>query len=59
MMDLTQYQDNIGSLLNKGSSLLQSSDLGAPQGQEVRDQVELLNQEWEELRVGALERQTR
>lgn len=59
MMDLTQYQTNVGTLLTKGNTLLQAGDLTTPQEQEVKGQVDLLNQEWEDLRVGAMERQTR
>ena len=59
MMDLTQYQTNVGTLLTKGNTLLQAGDLTSQQEQEVRGQVDLLNQEWEDLRVGAMERQTR
>jgi len=58
-MDLTRYQGNVGSLLNKGNTILLSHDLPVDVRQEVRSQVELLNQEWEVLRVGAMERQTR
>lgn len=58
-MDLTQYQTNVGSLLTKGNTLLQAGDLNVQQEKGVRSQVELLNQEWEDLRVGAMERQTR
>ena len=58
-MDLTQYQTNVGTLLTKGNTLLQAGDLTSQQEQEVRGQVDLLNQEWEDLRVGAMERQTR
>ena len=59
MMDLTQYQSNVGSLLNKGNALVLSGDLSPEQETELRTQLEQLNQEWEELRVGAMERQTR
>ena len=59
MMDLTQYQTNVGTLLTKGNTLLQAGDLTSQQEQEVKGQVDLLNQEWEDLRVGAMERQTR
>lgn len=58
-MELTQYQSRVGDLLTRGSALLQVSDLTADQEAKIRQQVELLNQQWEELRVGAMERQTR
>jgi len=59
MVELTQYQENVGNLINKGNTLLLAGDLNAEQEKEVRNQIELLNQEWEELRVGAMVRQTR
>lgn len=58
-MELTKYQNNIGSVLTRGNTLLQAGDITAEQEKQIREQVELLNQEWEELRVGAMERQTR
>lgn len=59
MVELTQYQENVGNLINKGNTLLLAGDLNAEQEKEVHNQIELLNQEWEELRVGAMVRQTR
>lgn len=58
-MELTQYQSDVGNLLTRGNMLLQAGDITAEQETKVREQVELLNQQWEELRVGAMERQTR
>ncbi|XP_067947669.1 dystrophin-like [Watersipora subatra] len=58
MLQLTEYQSNIGSLLTHGNSLLLSGELSTEQDALLRTKLEQLNQEWEELRVAAMERQT-
>lgn len=58
-MELTHYQNKVGSVLARGATLITAGDLTAEQEQEVSKQVEVLNKQWEELRVGTMERQTR
>ena len=59
MLDLTARQGSIGDVLGEGSRLLRENQIGEEEGEEVRVQMKLLNTRWEELRIKAMDRQTR
>ncbi|XP_076466610.1 dystrophin-like isoform X3 [Babylonia areolata] len=59
MLELTQHQDSIGSVLRDGNELITEGRVTEEEEHEIRVQMGLLNNRWEELRVKALERQAR
>ncbi|GFR63481.1 dystrophin [Elysia marginata] len=59
MVELTRHQDSIGGCLKEGNDLLTDGKVTAEEEKEIRTQMSLLNNRWEELRVKALDRQSR
>ncbi|KAL8560189.1 hypothetical protein ACOMHN_021683 [Nucella lapillus] len=59
MLELTQHQDSIGAVLRDGNELILEGRVTAEEEHEIRVQMGLLNNRWEELRVKALHRQSR
>lgn len=59
MVQLTIQQSRIGQILQIGSQLLSDSSLLEDEVREVEAQMALLNSQWEDLRVRAMDRQTR
>ncbi|XP_076445085.1 dystrophin-like isoform X2 [Babylonia areolata] len=59
MLDLTQHQDSIGAVLRDGNDLIMEGRVSPEEEHEIRVQMGLLNNRWEELRVKALDRQAR
>ncbi|XP_070191463.1 dystrophin-like isoform X2 [Littorina saxatilis] len=59
MLELTQHQDSIGAVLRDGNELITEGRVTAEEEHEIRVQMGLLNNRWEELRVKALDRQAR
>ncbi|GFN77850.1 dystrophin [Plakobranchus ocellatus] len=59
MVELTRHQDSIGGVLKEGNDLLSDGKVTADEEKEIRTQMSLLNNRWEELRVKALDRQSR
>ncbi|XP_059157467.1 dystrophin-like isoform X5 [Physella acuta] len=59
MVELTRHQDSIGGVLKEGNDLLADGKVTAEEDKEIRTQMSLLNNRWEELRVKALDRQSR
>ncbi|XP_055889039.1 dystrophin-like isoform X6 [Biomphalaria glabrata] len=59
MVELTRHQDSIGGVLKEGNDLLTSGKVTSEEEKEIRTQMGLLNNRWEELRVKALDRQSR
>uniref|UniRef100_A0AAV2LCU5 Dystrophin n=1 Tax=Knipowitschia caucasica TaxID=637954 RepID=A0AAV2LCU5_KNICA len=59
MVELTTHQGNVGRVLRAGAALLAEGNLSEDEGQEVREQMNLLNSRWEHLRVASMERQSR
>ncbi|XP_012946043.2 dystrophin [Aplysia californica] len=59
MVELTRHQDSIGGVLKEGNDLLTEAKVTAEEDKEIRTQMSLLNNRWEELRVKALDRQSR
>lgn len=57
MLDLTKHQNNVGLVLQEGSRLINSGTISAEDDIEVRKQMKLLNDMWENLRLQAVERQ--
>lgn len=58
-MRLTVEQNRIGQILQAGSLLLNASSTGDDVARQIEAQMTLLNRHWEELRVQAMDRQTR
>lgn len=59
MLELTQHQDSIGAVLRDGNELITEGRVTAEEEHEIRVQMGLLNNRWEELRIKALDRQAR
>ncbi|XP_071563419.1 dystrophin, isoforms A/C/F/G/H isoform X2 [Temnothorax nylanderi] len=59
LMELSGHQDGVGTVLEEGARLLAEGGLQKDEEHEVRVQMSLLNSRWEELRMRAMERQTR
>ena len=58
-MQLTRHQGKVGNVLQEGNILLGEGKLGEEEESEVRVQMGVLNNRWEELRVKAMDRQSR
>lgn len=59
MLELTKHQDSIGTVLRDGNDLIVESKVKPDEENEIRVQMGLLNNRWEELRLKALERQSK
>ncbi|XP_071545209.1 dystrophin-like isoform X16 [Panulirus ornatus] len=59
MLELTSKQGGIGDVLGEGSRLMRDGVMEEEEEEEVRVQMKLLNTRWEELRVKAMDRQSR
>ncbi|KAK7483287.1 hypothetical protein BaRGS_00025454, partial [Batillaria attramentaria] len=59
MLELTQHQDSIGAVLRDGNELITEGRVTPEEEHEIRVQMGLLNNRWEDLRVKALDRQAR
>ena len=59
MVHLTIQQSRIGQILQVGGQLLADSGMADDEARQVEAQMSLLNSHWEELRIRAMDRQTR
>jgi len=59
MVRLTVQQSRIGQILQEGSQLLADSNTTDSEARQIEAQMSLLNSHWEDLRVQAMNRQTR
>ena len=59
MLELTKHQDSIGNVLREGNDLISESKVKQDEENEIRVQMGLLNNRWEELRLKALDRQSK
>lgn len=59
MLDLTKHQNNVGLVLQEGSRLINSGSISQEDDLEVRKQMKLLNDMWENLRIKAVDRQAK
>ncbi|RXM31709.1 Dystrophin [Acipenser ruthenus] len=59
MMELTSHQGSVGKVLQAGGKLLSEGKLSEDEENEIREQMNLLNSRWENLRVSSMERQTK
>lgn len=59
MLDLTKHQNNVGLVLQEGSRLINTGTISQEDDLEVRKQMKLLNDMWENLRLQAVERQAK
>lgn len=59
MLQLTQHQSSVGSVLQEGAQLLKDQRLMQEDEAQIHSQMALLNSRWEELRVTAMERQSK
>ena len=58
-MDLTNHQANVGSVLEFGNQLISEGLVSEKEENEIRDQMMSLNDRWENLRISAMERQSK
>ncbi|NWX97649.1 UTRO protein, partial [Nothoprocta ornata] len=59
MMELTEHQSSVGSVLQAGNQLVAQGNLSPEEEYEIQEQMQLLNSRWEELRVESMDRQSR
>uniref|UniRef100_A0A915HH10 Dystrophin n=1 Tax=Romanomermis culicivorax TaxID=13658 RepID=A0A915HH10_ROMCU len=59
MVNLTRNQSGIGDVLNKAGALLATDRLNEDEKSAIRKQVYMLNDKWEEIRMSAMQRQTK
>ncbi|XP_067142933.1 dystrophin isoform X3 [Centruroides vittatus] len=59
MLELTQYQIGIGEVLQKGNTLVSQGKVSFDEQEEIQMQIELLNSRWEDLRLKAMDRQSK
>lgn len=59
MLDLTKHQNNVGLVLQEGNRLISNKLVNGDDEMEVRKQMKLLNDMWENLRLMAVERQAK
>ena len=59
MLDLTKHQDSVGNVLKEGTDLINEKKVTEEEEHEIRVQMALLNNRWEDLRLKALSRQTK
>ncbi|XP_028414557.1 dystrophin-like isoform X10 [Dendronephthya gigantea] len=59
MIDLTNHQSNIGSVLEFGNQLISEGLVGEKEEHQIREQMIMLNDRWEALRLAAMDRQSK
>ena len=59
MMQLTQHQGRVGSVLQEGSHLITEGKVTQEEEGDIQGQMGLLNNRWEDLRVKAMDRQSK
>jgi len=58
MMILTSHQASVGSILEFGSQLINENIVTGREEREIREQMSVLSERWENLRVSAMQRQS-
>ncbi|XP_069695333.1 dystrophin, isoforms A/C/F/G/H isoform X7 [Periplaneta americana] len=59
LLELAGHQEGVGAVLEEGARMLSEGGLSREEEDEVRVQMRLLNSRWEDLRIKAMERQSR
>jgi hypothetical protein len=59
MLELSKHQNSVGKVLQDGSKLICNGILNQNEDNEVRQQMKLLNDMWENLRIKAVEKQSK
>lgn len=59
MVNLTRNQGGIGDALHQASGLIDGDELNDDEKLAVRKQMYLLNEKWESIREGAMDRQAK
>ncbi|XP_052744308.1 dystrophin, isoforms A/C/F/G/H isoform X2 [Bicyclus anynana] len=59
LLELSEQQCRVGAVLEEGARLVREQALSRDEANEVRLQMRLLNQRWEQLRLGAMDKQAR
>ncbi|XP_061169275.1 dystrophin-like isoform X1 [Saccostrea echinata] len=59
MLELTKHQDSIGNVVKEGNDLITEGKVVAEEENEIRVQMGLLNNRWEELRLKMIDRQSK
>lgn len=57
-MILTSHQTSVGSVLEFGSQLINEGIVSGKEEREIREQMDVLSERWENLRVSAMQRQS-
>ena len=58
-MELTSHQNSVGNALQEGNYLIIENKVLEDEENEVREQMILLNNRWESLRLTAMDRQAK
>ncbi len=58
-MELTKHQGRVGNVLQEGNMLVSEDKVSKDEQAEIRGQMGLLNNRWEDLRIKAMDRQSR
>ena len=59
MLELTKHQDSIGEVVKEGNDLITEKKVGEEEANEIRVQMGLLNNRWEDLRLVMIDRQSK
>lgn len=59
MLDLTAHQSSVGDVLQEGNRLITERKVNDEEENEIRVQMRLLSNRWEDLRIKAMERQSK
>lgn len=59
MLELTKHQDSIGNVVKEGNDLITEGKVTTEEENEIRVQMGLLNNRWEELRLKMIDRQSK
>lgn len=57
-MILTSHQTSVGSVLEFGSQLINEGIVVGKEERDIKDQMSLLSDKWENLRIAAMQRQS-
>lgn len=59
LLELTSQQGSVGAVLQEGTRLLKEGQMTNEEADEIRIQMRLLNNRWDQLRTKAMDRQAR
>lgn len=59
MLELTQHQEGVEEVLHEGNKLITQGKIASEEKEEIEVQMELLNTRWQDLRIKAVDRQSK